>query len=321
MSYIITSNIDVNHQNKNPTPNTNGINKAFSYTNAMDNVPIESNSEIAVASIKVNREGVFTLSQDNNKFALYHGAEVDTVNGAPSSTLGYMEELSQPVIGTLRGESGGPSSTFNTDDFSKSIQESLRLFTFHPSYQKSDLNGSGVIVSASRVANEGFKGFNFTFNQYSGSIVTNKSGSLVAGAKIAPARTSLIPPQRPVPETFPEIPTVLHTTLNGTICLVENTQALSAQDAPNAMWATILGDRPLSLIGASGGGQVAFDIRKVFAGDNGVTDELDLKHFSVGLTRAQKNFKDYADNTTELIKPFPAPFLEEDANYLHYTCS
>ena len=73
MSYIITSNIDVNHANKDPNTISNGMNKAYSYTNSMDSMVIPENSEIAVASVKVNREGIFTASKDNNRFALYYG--------------------------------------------------------------------------------------------------------------------------------------------------------------------------------------------------------------------------------------------------------
>ena len=43
MSYIITSNVDVNYQNKAPTVQTEGLNRAYSYSNSMDNIVIPEN--------------------------------------------------------------------------------------------------------------------------------------------------------------------------------------------------------------------------------------------------------------------------------------
>ena len=301
MSYIITSNIDVNHQNKFSTVATNGINKAFSYSNAMDNVVIPSNSEIAVSSVKVTREGQFTLSQDNNRFALYHGAEVDPAN-IQVSAQSYMTEFSQPIVGTIRGESGGQSSTFSTDDFAKALQESLRLFTFHPSYQKSDLNPSGVLVSASRVANEGFKGFNYSFNQYSGSSVVNNA-SLLVSPLITPKRTST-----------DSIPLPLTCVADGNSLKITNGSAVADQGLDTAPYSTILGNRPLSLIGASatlGGGQCRFNLKDFRAGVNGNTAQ-NLFNFEVGLTRSQKNYQVYDDSSTPAVSFHPPYFNNVD---------
>jgi hypothetical protein len=308
MSYIITSNIDVNHQNKFGTIATQGLNKAYSYTNAMDNVVIPENSEIAVSSVKVTREGQFTISQDNNRFALYHGAEQDP-DGLPSSTLGYMEELSQPVLGTIRGESGGMNSVFSVDDFAKAVQESFRLFTFHPSYQKSDLNPSGVMVSASRVVNEGFKGFSYSFNQYSGSAVVNNASFLAEGPLIAPKRPSMAAP----PATANPIPSPLTVTANGSTVEIVNGSALANERVEGTAYSTILGNRPLSLIGqaATSGGQCLFNIKDYRAGAEGNTAP-ELYNFEVGLTRSQKNYRVYDDANSGDEWFAPAHFVDTD---------
>ena len=297
MSYIITSNVDVNYQNKAPTVQTEGLNRAYSYSNSMDNIVIPENSEISVASVKVNREGQFTVSQDNSRFALYHGAEVD----APTATLGYMEELSQPILGTVRGANGGATSTFSTEDYATAVQESMRLFTFHPNYMKSSLNPSGTEVSASRVANVGFKGFNFSQTSYSGSVVVNNASYLASTVGVAPARLSY---------TGNDIPATYSLTASISNCLITNQGAFADENLITAPWSTILNERPLSLIGASGtlgGGQCEFDIRQYRRAAGSDTSE-GLYRFEVGLTRAQTNYEVYDDTTTKRVEPFPREF-------------
>jgi len=289
MSYVITSNIDVNYNNKlAPIGAAAGLNLPYSYSNSMDTMFIEPDSEIAVQSVKVNREGNFTLSQANNTFALYYG-ETSVLTG---NQFNYIDDsMTQPTIGTIRGESGGQSSTFNTDDFARAIQESFRLFTFHPSYQLSDLNTSGTLVSASRVANEGFKGFNFTFTQYSGSANSNSAASLVTPL-IVPRKDNVISP-------------ALQCTASGTTLLIENTQVVTAA-ADTLMGATILGNRPISLVG----GKLVVDLEKYNNGSNS-SDDSATKEFSVGLTRAQKNYRVYNDIGTGEQSPYP-PYFKPD---------
>ena len=316
MSYIITSNIDVNQQNKTPTVQTQGLNRSFAYSNSMDNIVIPENSEISVASVKVNREGQFTVSQDNNRFALYHGPEVD----APTSTLGYMEELSQPILGTIRGANGGATSTFNTDDYARAVQESMRLFTFHPNYMKSSLNPSGTEVSASRVANVGFKGFNFSQTSYSGSVVVDSASLLASTVGVAPARNSF---SGHLP--LIDIPAPYLLTASGTSCVITNEGALADEGLITAPWSTILPERPLSLVGAGGGGadggyggEIMFDISEYRRGA-GSDPSGELHAFEVGLTRAQTNYKVYDDATTERVSFAPYVFdLSTDTEDVGY---
>mgnify|MGYP003634808778 FL=1 len=320
MSYIITSNIDVNQQNKTPTVQTQGLNRAFTYSNSMDNIVIPENSEISVASVKVNREGQFTVSQDNNRFALYHGPEVD----APTSTLGYMEELSQPILGTIRGANGGATSTFNTDDYARAVQESMRLFTFHPNYMKSSLNPSGTEVSASRVANVGFKGFNFSQTSYSGSVVVDSASLLASTAGYAPARNTFSGNNPPEPAPRADVPAPYVLTPSGTSCIITNEGALADEGLITAPWSTILPERPLSLVGAGGGaeggygGDITFDIQDYRRGA-GTDPSGELYGFAVGLTRAQTNYKVYDDATTERVNFAPYIFdLSTDTEDVGY---
>ena len=292
MSYIITSNIDVNHRSgmKDPSVVRNGMNKPYSYTNSMDSMVIPANSEIAVASVKVNREGLFTLSQDNNRFALYYGPPNTTL---PSSTLGYMEELTQPIFGTIRGESGNPTSTFNTDDFATAVQESMRLFTFHPAYQLSDKNTSGLTVSASRVANEGFKGFNFTTNSYSACLLTNNAASLIA-------------PLIAIDDGGGEYLGKLSPRTSITSLLIENKTSFDKVgiDPAKRAGANIFGNRPISILG----GKMTVNITKWNNGSNGSATD-GIEEFEIGLTRAQKNRMVYDDTSTNKVSPFP-PYFE-----------
>ena len=313
MSYIITSNIDVNQQNKTPTVQTQGLNRAFAYSNSMDNIVIPENSEISVASVKVNREGQFTVSQDNNRFALYHGPEVD----APTSTLGYMEELSQPILGTIRGANGGATSTFNTDDYARAVQESMRLFTFHPNYMKSSLNPTGTEVSASRIANVGFKGFNFSQTSYSGSVAVNNGSYLASTVGVAPARNTF---SGDLPLVDIPVPYTLAASI--TNCNITNNGLFADEHLITAPWSTIMNERPLSLVGASatlGGGECEFGITQYRRGAGTDASVEGLWAFEVGLTRAQTNYEVYDDATTPRVSFAPPSFdLSQDTDDVGY---
>ena len=68
MSYLITSNTSDLAQ----APITTGINKPFSYFNNLNEtykIPIDS--EIAVQSLKYNKQGNIEVNRANNQFYLY----------------------------------------------------------------------------------------------------------------------------------------------------------------------------------------------------------------------------------------------------------
>mgnify|MGYP003127992260 CR=1 FL=1 len=72
MSYLITSNIP----DQFAQPKLTGINKPFSYFNNLQNThKIPPNSEVAVQSVKINKDGLISVNRSNNKFFLYYGTK------------------------------------------------------------------------------------------------------------------------------------------------------------------------------------------------------------------------------------------------------
>ncbi len=73
MSLLITSNTN----DTNESAATVGINSPYSYQNNLqDTFVIPKNSEIAVQSVKLNRGGQITLTEENSVFGFYFGEEI-----------------------------------------------------------------------------------------------------------------------------------------------------------------------------------------------------------------------------------------------------
>ena len=72
MSLLITSNTPENDAGQL----TDGINRPFSYTNNLqDTLKIPANSEIAVQSVKINRDGVISIN-NGQQAGIYFGEEL-----------------------------------------------------------------------------------------------------------------------------------------------------------------------------------------------------------------------------------------------------
>ena len=102
MSYIITSNKDFEDR-----PETSNIFKPYSYTNRLSNtIKIDKDSEVAVESVKINKNGLFSLNNFNSKLALYFGKnvsdKVDANNVVGSDNIPEVEDgTSMPVATSL----------------------------------------------------------------------------------------------------------------------------------------------------------------------------------------------------------------------------
>ena len=102
MSYIITSNKDFEDR-----PETSNIFKPYSYTNRLSNtIKIDKDSEVAVESVKINKNGLYSLNNFNSKLALYFGKnvsdKVDADNVVGSDNIKEIEEgTSMPIATSL----------------------------------------------------------------------------------------------------------------------------------------------------------------------------------------------------------------------------
>ena len=295
MSYIITSNIDVNNYGKTPNSVVQGINKPYSYTNSMDNIIIPEDSEIALQSIKVNREGGISLSQQNNVYALYFGKMFQPDFNTTFDEVGFMaDSIEQPIPGNITNLLGESSGEFFPEDLASALQANFRLTDFHPNTQISDINASGWTVNASYLGNVGFKGYEFSHFQFPSASNVNKANALSDG----------LVPNAAFPNRNP-----LTTAVNGTALEVSNT--LEETNVEN-ICPTICTNIPLSL----NGGVFNCSLANAINGCN--TTAVFEKYFEIGLSRGQRNFKIAGDALTAGDYQAPPYYRSNLANGVGY---
>ena len=177
MSYLITSNVP----DQNFNPNLQGINKPFSYFNNLQNTHvIPANAEVAVQSVKINKDGLISVNRSNNKFFLYYGKKL-------SSTLSNDEVTSHVTQGFIyKDGQKSNEAVVNIDEFADMVQDSLRRTVYHPNLQVSNINVSGATAEVKRNSSDlGYDGFEMCFQSNSSSenvnLVNNKWETAVFG--------------------------------------------------------------------------------------------------------------------------------------------
>ena len=168
MSFLITSNTG----DKLDSQLNEGINKPFSYfNNLQDTFKIPKNSEIAVQSVKINKEGNFASTSRNSQFYIYQGTKLsDVTNNNIDLTT------SVPSYGFVTNDFGQNTFSANIDDYAGFLQKAFRRATYLPNNQVGVVNTLGTKVEVERNASGvDFEGFKFTFNGHkSASNVNNR---------------------------------------------------------------------------------------------------------------------------------------------------
>ena len=159
MSLVITSNTAQEN-----TPDISNAFKPFSYQNRLLNtMRIPANSEIALQSAKINKNGLFILDRTNADFCHYFGTPI----GDHLALVGTeIPDLSESTTQPFRGEIGagqafaaGGKNERNIDDMADDIQRGFNKCAFHPSLINGD-DDSFIDVSASYDSTtNSFKGF------------------------------------------------------------------------------------------------------------------------------------------------------------------
>ena len=151
MTYLITSNTQATGLN---VPDTSGINNPSSYVNMLSQTfEIEPNSEIAVESLKITRNGNIQLSSANNKFGIYLGDKLGGVQGGLSDNLGF------PVPTRITGGNVTRSPTSLCSNIREGFQQGLGQ---HPNFVPIDANFPKVeLKNGSNL----FTGFKYSFTQ------------------------------------------------------------------------------------------------------------------------------------------------------------
>lgn len=160
MSFVITSNTSTSEQN----PFVEGINRPFSYfNNLQDTLKISKNSEIAVQSVKINKEGTISVDPSNNQFYLYYGTKL-------TNAIDINQTTSAPIYQRIVNGDNEDEFVTNVDDFAGFVESAFikanPLPNNLPHFFAGTGNASGVVVNAKRSASGvDFQGFSFDFFQ------------------------------------------------------------------------------------------------------------------------------------------------------------
>ncbi len=154
MVYLITSNTQSTGLN---VPDTTGINNPSSFVNMLSQTfEIEKDSEVAVESIKITRNGNLQLSSANNKFGIYIGENPVGVGGNQEG-LAFRTGFCVPTKIT------GGTITKSPTDMAYNIREGLlQGLGQHPNFVPIDTDYPKVELKNG--SNE-FQGFKYTFTQ------------------------------------------------------------------------------------------------------------------------------------------------------------
>ncbi len=159
MSLVVTSNV-----NLDDTTETSNAFKPYSYQNRLLNtMKIPPNSEIALQSCKINKNGLIVLDRSNVGFAHYFGPPVGgtEVPDLNSSTT-------QPFFGVAgRGRSfrDGQRVERNIDGFATDIQGGIADSLFHPALINGNQSTLVEVDPINNATSKVFEGYQYKFTQ------------------------------------------------------------------------------------------------------------------------------------------------------------
>ena len=155
------------------------IYKPYSFQNPLNQqIEIPTNAEIALQSIKVNKSGLFTLSNQNNVFYQYIGTKLTDTFTFDKSPRGVAR--TQAFVGI--NQSFG---AFTPEELATKLDVGVAGSLYHPDYQglstvSAERNGSGT----------DFEGYNFTFDK---SVTASGTTAIYPGAQdFIPAVTGVV---------------------------------------------------------------------------------------------------------------------------------
>ncbi len=176
MSLLITSNTPENDAGQI----TDGINRPFSYTNNLqDTLKIPADSEIAVQSVKINRDGVISFN-NAKQLGIYFGEELTSgqtnrqVNSFVSSNSILYEDDQ-----TGGGQYGADNFEGSIENVAEVLERAGNRSMAHPNLLKNNdtsINAGFTCVVKRNASTQNFEGFQYTItNSPSGKNASNIS--------------------------------------------------------------------------------------------------------------------------------------------------
>jgi len=159
MSLIVLSNKNFNESDRNVE--VGGIKKAYSFTNTLQTpIVLPKDSEVALQSVKLNKDGLFSLNRSNSLMYQYIGKKL-------SDTFQAEQSPRHPALIRVN-----PYGEHSADSFvSDALIPSMNTGLYHPNYQ--GLANASVQRSASGLV---FEGFNLTYDKSATASGNNRPG-------------------------------------------------------------------------------------------------------------------------------------------------
>jgi len=177
MSLVITSNVSLDDR-----PETSEVFKPYSYQNPLLNtMRIPANSEIALQSAKINKNGVASLTAANSNFNHYFGVEVGT---ALCPTIENSTQIPfSAVIGAGQLFRQGGRAERNIDDLTIDLSDGINAAAFNPSLINAAVPTSIAVTQNRVTATKALEGFKFTSTQ--GKAIVKKATSTAVWTDIS----------------------------------------------------------------------------------------------------------------------------------------
>lgn len=168
MSLILTTNTS---DNNNMSALNTGINRPYDYINfTTDTFEIAENSEIAVQSIKFNKEGNVEVNRQNNQLYVWTGEK--DADKVPSDTTSL-------AVHTTIGDRNVKFQQFNNESLADEIKTAIDRGLCHPDLvASSPANTSGTIVAVTRDSDNKFTGYSMIMNSGKKADLTNKRADM-----------------------------------------------------------------------------------------------------------------------------------------------
>ncbi len=165
MSLVITSNTSQEN-----TPEISNAFKPFSYQNRLLNtMKIPPNSEIALQSAKINKNGLFVLDRTNADFCHYFGTPIGDHLALVGTEIASLEDsTTQPfrgVIGAGEAFGAGGKNERNIDDMADDLQRGFNKCAFHPSLINGTDDSFIDVEALYDATTNAFKGFEIETTQ------------------------------------------------------------------------------------------------------------------------------------------------------------
>tara|TARA_R110000765_G_scaffold266008_2_gene365441 strand:+ start:1139 stop:3100 length:1962 start_codon:yes stop_codon:yes gene_type:complete len=273
MSLIITSNVNLNDR-----PSTSEVHRPYNWSNRLTSTfKVEADSEIAVQSVKINKNGLLSIGPYNSNYAMYLGKNLDADTPYNLEDSTYHPYADSVVRGTSIED-------LTTDELAGKMETSFKKNIMNPSFYSKTTGEPFLTVTDKATAGDPFSGFKIAVDQ-------------------TPEPSDEIPADGSEQSVFE---TSRFTYATGVFTRVTSVLPEINSTAPRGCCA-IFPDKPVLLSSPDAYPSVNYDITNA-VGDGG-GGALDKEQWAVGLTRYNMNSPQLSPTTGD-VELFAPPYYD-----------